>query len=132
MLTSNLIIMSLEVSNDSVEFSYFKQFLIDHSDLTPYRTEWCIWDENLRLAGSVDMVYIHDDNTVSIYDWKRSKEIKQNNSWGETSITPCISHLPDCNFFPLCSTTKYLQGHHREELWFEGQRSRNRLPSPDQ
>jgi hypothetical protein len=34
-----------------------------------------------------------------IYDWKRSKGIEYESYGGKTAITPCISHLPDSNFW---------------------------------
>jgi hypothetical protein len=42
-----------------------------------------------------------DKNTGEylIYDWKRSKGIEYESYGGKTAITPCISHLPDTNFW---------------------------------
>ena len=85
--------------NDSIEFKYFKDFVIATKDLVPYRTEWMIWDEELKLAGSIDMVYQNPDGSLMIYDWKRSKEIVQRNRWEKYSSTPCLSHIPDTNFW---------------------------------
>ena len=34
-----------------------------------------VWDKELKLAGSIDMLYKNPDGTLSLYDWKRSKEI---------------------------------------------------------
>lgn len=89
----------LPVSNDSVEFQHFLRFAESSSSLTPYRTEWMVWDSELRLAGSIDMVFANDDGTLMIYDWKRSKGINKTNGWGDFSTTECISHLPDSNFW---------------------------------
>ena len=36
-------------------------------------------NKNLKLCGSIDMIYEHEDGRVSIYDWKRCKEIKTEN-----------------------------------------------------
>jgi len=33
----------------------FMDFVKDHPDLIPYRTEWMIFDEDVRIAGSIDM-----------------------------------------------------------------------------
>jgi len=33
------------------------RFAESSSSLTPYRTEWMVWDSELRLAGSIDMVF---------------------------------------------------------------------------
>jgi hypothetical protein len=108
----------LEVSNDSIEFQYFKEFLRDfpnlehipktnryykegeHISLVPYRTEWMIYYEELKLSGSVDMVFENPkDGTIQIYDWKRCKEIAYENMYGKMALTESISHLPDTNFW---------------------------------
>ena len=67
--------------------------------MTPYRTEWMIFDEDLKIAGSIDMVYENPDGTLSIYDWKRCKDISKINDWNKFSINPLICHMPDTNFW---------------------------------
>jgi ATP-dependent exoDNAse (exonuclease V) beta subunit len=86
--------------NKSPEWQHFLEYVIDHPDFRPYRTEWTIFDEELKLAGSIDMVYEHpEDGSLSIYDWKRSKEISKVNRFDKFAVTPEISHLPDSNFW---------------------------------
>lgn len=85
--------------DSQIEWEYFLQFVRDHPDLKPYRTEWMIYDEDLKLAGSIDMVYENPDGTLSIYDWKRSKEILKTNSWNKYASNPLISHMYDTNFW---------------------------------
>jgi ATP-dependent exoDNAse (exonuclease V) beta subunit len=59
-----------------------------------------IYDETLKLAGSIDMVYEDPiSGELSIFDWKRAKEISKINSFGKCASTECISHLPDTNFW---------------------------------
>ena len=89
----------MDVSNDSTEYAYFQRFLDDHADLVPYRTEWMVWDKELRFAGSIDMVYENPDGTLMIYDWKRSKGINKTSSFMKFSHTQCIEHIPDTNFW---------------------------------
>jgi hypothetical protein len=89
----------LSVNNDSIEYGYFRRFLVDFPDLIPYRTEWMIYYEELKLSGSVDMIFENPDGTLQIYDWKRCKEIRHEAEFGKYAITPCISHLPDTNFW---------------------------------
>ena len=89
-----------EVNNESVEFQHFQKFLRDYPNLKPYRTEWCVYYEELKLSGSIDMVFENEKGELLIYDWKRCQEIKHDNGAYTTySITPCISHLPDTNFW---------------------------------
>ena len=86
-------------SDQQVEWLYFMKFIQDHPDFQPYRTEWMIFHEELKLAGSIDMVYQNPDGTLSIYDWKRSKEISKVNMWNQFASNPLISHLHDTNFW---------------------------------
>jgi len=58
-----------------------------------------IFDEDLKIAGSIDMVYENPDGTLAIYDWKRSKEISKTNNWKQFATNPLISHLHDTNFW---------------------------------
>lgn len=85
--------------DNQIEWEYFLHFVRDHPELKPYRTEWMIFDEELKLAGSIDMVYENPDGTLSIYDWKRAKEITKFNNWNKFAINPLISHLHDTNYW---------------------------------
>ena len=90
-----------DVDNGSPEFQYFRRFHADHVDqLEPFRTEWMIFHEEHRLSGSIDILFRNlDDGTYSIYDWKRSKEIKKTAFGGAFAKTQGIEHLPDSNFW---------------------------------
>ena len=68
-------------------------------NLKPYRTEWMIYNEDLLLAGSIDMVYENPDGTLMIYDWKRAKDIKKADAFMKYALTECIGHVPDTNFW---------------------------------
>ena len=83
----------------SIEWKYFINFIRDFPDLKPYRTEWLIYDEDLKIAGSIDMLYENVDGTLSIYDWKRCKNITRINTFNKFAVNPLICHLPDSNFW---------------------------------
>jgi len=85
--------------NTSEEFGFFLKFVKENPELTPYRTEWLIYNEDLKLSGSIDMVYENPDGSLKIYDWKRSKGIAKTNGFDKYALTECISHLPDANFW---------------------------------
>jgi len=89
---------NMSITNNSIEYDYFLRFYKQHKELEPYRTEWMIYDKELKLAGSIDMVFKNKDGSLSIYDWKRCKNIKKENPW-QSAKTECISHLPDTNYW---------------------------------
>jgi ATP-dependent exoDNAse (exonuclease V) beta subunit len=82
-----------------LEWQYFINFVKDHPHLKPFRTEWTVFNEDIKISGSIDMVYENPDGTLSIYDWKRSKNITRINQFNKFALTPCICHLPDSNFW---------------------------------
>ena len=71
--------MDVEIEEDCIEWKYFEKFEEEiGGDKEPYRTEWMVWDDELKFAGSIDMTYVNEDGTIDIYDWKRSVGIKNN------------------------------------------------------
>ena len=88
-----------EQEQEISEWTYFIRFVQDHLRLVPYRTEWMIYHEEAKLAGSIDMVYENPDGTLMIYDWKRAKEIVKSSDWPRYALNPLISHLEDTNFW---------------------------------
>ena len=89
----------LDVVNTSTEYQWFQRFVRDFPELRPYRTEWMVYYEELKLSGSIDMIFENADGTIQIYDWKRCKEITYENGFGKTALTPCIADMPDTNFW---------------------------------
>ena len=112
----------IDVHNTSVEFQYFQRFekFRLRQGLVPYRTEWVVFDLEHRLAGSIDMVYqVEEGNNTDlvIYDWKRSKEIKKDNTF-EYGYPP-LEHLPHCNFWHYSlqlNIYKYILEHNYETI----------------
>lgn len=96
--------------HEGEEYKYFMKFTSDYKNLVPYRTEWRVWHEDIKLAGSIDMIFqdINADKnqdgdgiSLLIYDWKRCKNITKS-SFNKYSITECISHIPDSNYWHYC------------------------------
>jgi hypothetical protein len=86
------------VPNSSDEWTHFRNYHKDiGSKFKPFRTEWLVFDEEFRVAGSVDMVYLKPDGTLAIYDWKRAESIKDENKW-QKGLGP-LTHLPDTNYW---------------------------------
>lgn len=87
-----------------LDVQYFIKFYNDHTSLvSPYRTEWTIFHEELQISGSIDMVFKNiNDGSYSIYDWKRCKDIKKTSFFNECATSHQISHLPDSNYWHYC------------------------------
>jgi len=91
---------NIEVNNNSEEFSYFLNFNERFKNkLKPWRTEMMVWDEEYKLAGSIDMIFENEDNNLEIYDWKRTKEIVKTSNFDKWANKECIEHLPDTNYW---------------------------------
>lgn len=56
-----------------LEYMQFMEFLKNHK-FKPFRIEWAIYDEDLKIAGTIDMIH-RRGNVFDIYDWKRSHRI---------------------------------------------------------
>jgi hypothetical protein len=83
----------------SPEWSYFLDFVQAFPHLKPYRTEWRVYDEDIKIAGSIDMIYEEEDGSLSIYDWKRCKEIERTSAFKKHAKTECINYVIDTNFW---------------------------------
>ena len=84
---------------ESKEWKLFEEFNKMHEDeLESYRSEMIVYAEDLKIAGSIDMIYSIKDqpNKYVIYDWKRSKKIKTDNEY-QKGTHELTKKLPDCN-----------------------------------
>ena len=84
--------------NDSIEFQYFLNFYTDHNEKYEiYRTEFLVFSEILKITGSIDGLFQNiDDGTFTIFDWKRSKEIKRESYMNKKGKFP-MDDVLDCN-----------------------------------
>jgi len=90
----------LDVSNPSIEYAYFQKFVADFPWLEAYRTEWTVYHEELKVSGSIDMVFRDTrDGTFYIYDWKRSKEIKYDDSFCDYAVGGALAGVPNLNYW---------------------------------
>ena len=81
----------IDSPNDET-FMLFKTFT-NNFKLSPYRTEWSVYDWDHKIAGTTDFVD-YQNGEFSIYDWKRSDKVIanglpiKNNKYGEKGIYP--------------------------------------------
>jgi hypothetical protein len=97
-----------DTDTESTEMQHFMKFQKDFSaTLKPYRTEWTVFHEEARIAGSIDMVYELIEPTTAtatetplvIYDWKRCREISRTHPSFRFATHPAIEHIPDSNYW---------------------------------
>ena len=88
------------------EMSYFQNFCEEFEavyGLLPYRTEWRVFHEELKIAGTIDMVFQNLDGTLTIVDWKRCGQIKQhvNTAFEQPrSLNPALADaMYDTNYY---------------------------------
>lgn len=93
-----------DVATQTREFSLFLKFWKELKMGSPtfkaYRTEWLVYDEAKRIAGSIDFTLVNDNGDIIIFDWKRSKEIKKSNLYQKG--LKIFAHLDDCNYNHYC------------------------------
>lgn len=90
------------------EFHLFKQFVKDHYNIEPYRSEWRIFDDNHNIAGTIDLI-VKNGNGFDIYDWKRSRKVVdiyagcpiKTDSWGNRGVGE-LSDIHDTSYNRYC------------------------------
>ena len=88
------------------EKQQFLCFVRDYG-IRPYRQEWPVYDLDMNVAGTIDMICHNADGTFTIYDWKRSKKVVDALGQpiteafaGKTSINGIT--LPDTSYYHYC------------------------------
>jgi hypothetical protein len=81
------------------QFLRFNQEHVIPKGYIPYRTEWRVYDEEIDIAGSVDMIYMNPKTgKLLIYDWKRTKDLPKTAFRDKKGIWP-MQHLPDSKYW---------------------------------
>lgn len=81
------------------EWNNFLQFVRDTPEIVPFRTEWTIYDKEVKLAGCVDMLYVNPDGTLTLIDWKRVQCIEKESKFGRYATNWALMHVPDTNYW---------------------------------
>jgi len=88
------------------EKQHFLHFIEDYK-IRPYRQEWPVYDTELNIAGTIDMVCKEQDGELTIYDWKRSSKVV--NPQGQPIVEAFGGRtgfngitLPDTAFYHYC------------------------------
>ena len=83
-------------------FAHFLNFAAEHK-LKPYRSEWRIFSERFKIAGTLDFLSVTSGGEFEIYDWKRSTKVVDvfgrpiDNSYRRTAAYP-LGGLADTTY----------------------------------
>ena len=92
-----------EMLRESLEFRKFRAWLATKQHWTPLRVEWSIYNEDLKVAGQIDSLWLDIENggEYVIVDWKRVRQLLtsdpvelEHGSFGRMGKS-CCSHLYD-------------------------------------
>ena len=78
------------------EITYFTNFL-RNNNIKPFRTEWHIFDLELGIAGTIDLL-CRNGNGFDMYDWKRSRKASPNETVWRNGKNG-LNHVPDINYY---------------------------------
>lgn len=93
--------LEAEAASDPT-FARFLSFAADNQ-LTPYRSEWRIFSEDYKIAGTLDFLAVDSRGRFTIYDWKRSTKVVDDqgrildNCYGRHAHAP-LSSLEDYTY----------------------------------
>ncbi len=92
-----------EAGTDDPAWELFRSFT-GKVKLTPYRSEWRIFSEDLLLAGTLDFLAVEPDGTYVLWDWKRSNKVVtpfgtpvKENRFGKRGLGP-MAGVPDTSY----------------------------------
>ncbi|MBQ9585788.1 MAG: hypothetical protein IJR20_07300 [Muribaculaceae bacterium] len=93
-----------KIINIDKEIELFLKFARE-VDFTPFRTEWRVMDEELGMAGTIDLTCSRRDGTFELYDWKRSRSLidEHGNVCKTSRFNSCgingLEHIADCSYW---------------------------------
>jgi hypothetical protein len=90
----------IEVEPGDVALEQFLEWdvsFLSEREWSPFRVEWKVFDEESRIAGTIDAVFTNNKGEYVLVDWKRCNSIDMNNRFQKSS-NPALNHLPDCKF----------------------------------
>lgn len=86
----------------------FLNFAVDHHAWIPFRSEWRVYSERFKIAGTIDMLYFDPKtNEYVMVDWKRSKSVDCVSPYGkickilDMSDSPHTKYLLQLNLYKI-------------------------------
>lgn len=79
------------------ELEYFRKFR-QTLQPAPFRTEWCVFDPENQIAGTIDLICKNADGTYEMFDWKRSQKVNPDDKPWHMGING-LEHIPDTAYW---------------------------------
>ena len=57
---------NIKRNNTSIEWGYFINFVMDHANLVPFRTEFRLYSSSLKICGTIDMLFKNPNGTYDM------------------------------------------------------------------
>ena len=56
---------------DFLQFTNFSEYAKNFLEIEPYRTEWKVYDDDLKLSGTIDMIFRKKNDPFTVYFRKK-------------------------------------------------------------
>jgi hypothetical protein len=95
------LLLTGEIKKEAEEEIHGIITLYELLELTPIRSEWVIYNEDIKRASAIDGVFLNKKGEVVIVDIKTYKEMTFDGYKGKTMFSP-LDHLPDSKYWMTC------------------------------
>lgn len=98
----NYIQRNVEISplKDKIFEQFHTFYRRNFESISPYRTNWKIFDNESCILGTVDLLSDNHDGTFTIYNWKINGKIKQNNKLQKEDLS--FQNIEEYNYVCYC------------------------------
>jgi hypothetical protein len=90
----NTIINNKSFTLFDTKYTYSNELL--HNNKNEVLTEYIVYNDTYKLAGTVDLILKNDNNEIIIIDHKTNEKIDKKNFFSKMKFP--LDHLDDCNF----------------------------------
>lgn len=86
------------IDKTNPSWKLYERFLAEHPTWKIVKTEWRLFDEESKVAGTIDALFQNEFGEYILVDWKRCKKMKRD-GWVYDFATPWpICHLANTNY----------------------------------
>lgn len=86
------------INMDNPSWKLYERFRAEHPEWRLVKTEWRLFDEDFKIAGTIDALFQNKQGEYILVDWKRCKKINREQSGYDYATPWPICHLLNTNF----------------------------------